>query len=87
MKKRKLVSFMILIIAIVTGGSIMLRMRGFEGKDIAVAWFLVLVGILTLLDLIYLIIIPIIKYPRERREEETINNALNQTTKFSFWDP
>ena len=60
-KKLILISFAILIIAIVTGGSIMLHMRGLDGEEIAIVWLLVLVGIIALLDLIFLIIRPIIK--------------------------
>ena len=59
--KKLILLFTILTIIIVTGGSIMLHMRGFDGEDIALAWFLVFVVILGLLDLIYLIIIPAIK--------------------------
>ncbi len=59
---KKLVLFItILIITIVTGGSIILHMRGLNGGDVAIIWFLVLVGIIALLDLIYLIIMPMIK--------------------------
>ena len=58
---KKLVLFMILIIATVTGGSITLHMRGLDGGNITVVWVLFLVVILGLLDLIYLIIIPIIR--------------------------
>ena len=58
---KKLVSFIILIIATVTGGSIIVHMRGLDGGNIAIVWFLILVGIAALLDLIYWIIRPAIK--------------------------
>ncbi len=51
----------ILIIAIGTGGSIILHMRGLDGEHIAILWIVYLAAIIGLLDLIFLIIRPIIK--------------------------